>query len=65
MIQTHLFTHLPFLNLIEKFWLKVKADIKRNALKIRKKILTFRIPEVLSPITQKGCKGWIKHAVKY
>ena len=54
----------PFLNPIEEFWAKVKAGIRRNALKTDDR-LSDRICESVNNVTRKDCQAWIRHAMSF
>ena len=54
----------PFLNPIEEFWAKVKAGIRRNALKADDR-LSDCICESVYKVTRKDCQAWIRHAMSF
>lgn len=54
----------PFLNPIEEFWSKVKAGIRRNALKADDK-LADQICDSVNKVTRSDCQAWIEHAISF
>jgi transposase len=54
----------PFLNPIEEFWAKVKAGIRRNALRAEDR-LSDRICESVNKVTRSDCEAWIRHATSF
>ncbi|ORE19892.1 hypothetical protein BCV71DRAFT_176793, partial [Rhizopus microsporus] len=54
----------PFLNLIELFWSKLKANVKRDYLSSTDN-LSFRITKSAKQVTLEDCRGWIKHSVSF
>jgi transposase len=54
----------PVLNPIEKYWSKIKKNIRKNPLD-RVGHLTPRIDEACNLIIKSDCQGWIRHAETY
>ena len=60
----HLPPYRPFLNPIEEFWSKLKADVKRELL-TKDDTLAPRITNSAHLFTSSECQGWIQHSMSF